>query len=53
MMARPAKGDTPRIWNKLRCSLKRAQLRQARKEAERQRKQGGQGKAKAQEEAAG
>ena len=31
-------GNNPRAWNKLRSTLKRSQLRQARKEAERVRK---------------
>ncbi|MFQ5931639.1 MAG: hypothetical protein ACE5MM_04460, partial [Nitrospiraceae bacterium] len=39
MMVRPAKGNTPSARNKRRRTLKRSQLRQARKEAERQRKQ--------------
>ncbi len=33
-------GNSPRTWNKLRRTLKRSQLRQARKEAEKQRKLG-------------
>ncbi len=33
-------GNNPRAWNKLRRTLKRSQLRKARKEAERQRRRG-------------
>lgn len=39
MMVRRAKGDTPSARKKIPPKLKRSQLRKARKEAERQRKQ--------------
>ncbi|MFQ5656643.1 MAG: hypothetical protein ACE5G5_03820 [Candidatus Methylomirabilales bacterium] len=39
MMARPGKGNTPSARKKVQQTLKRSQLRKARKEAERQRKQ--------------
>ncbi len=37
-MAKSQTGNTPKTWNKLRGTLKRSQLRRARKEAERRRK---------------
>ena len=43
-MAKSQTGNKPRTWNKLRSTLKRSQLRQARKEAEKARKQGEQRK---------
>ena len=38
MMAKPQTGTNPKTWNKLRPTLKRSQLRKARKEAEKKRK---------------